>query len=148
MKLRPGADAEGINAALPAWERRRIPDESRDPGDDRSDYGLRLTNVRDVHLGATRTRDSARATTEGTVATFAVIALLILGVACVNFTNLATARATQAGARGRLRKVLGASRKQLVIVPQRSRCSRRSPPSRLAAVELLLPVLELPRCRS
>ena len=41
--------------------------------------------------------------------------LLILGMACVNFTNLATARATQRAREVALRKVLGATRKQLIV---------------------------------
>jgi len=49
-----------------------------------------------------------------TVYTFAIIALLILGMACVNFTNLATARASQRAREVALRKVLGANRKQLI----------------------------------
>src|SRR3546814_7326333 len=39
--------------------------------------------------------------------------MLILGMACVNFTNLATDRATQRARELALRKVLGATRKQL-----------------------------------
>jgi putative ABC transport system permease protein len=46
-----------------------------------------------------------------TIVTFAVIALLILGMAVVNFTNLATARASQRAREVALRKVLGANRK-------------------------------------
>jgi putative ABC transport system permease protein len=39
----------------------------------------------------------------------------VLGMACVNFTNLATARASQRAREVALRKVLGASRRQLVV---------------------------------
>src|SRR5699024_1118789 len=49
-----------------------------------------------------------------TIVTFAIVALLILGMAVVNFTNLATARASQRAREVALRKVLGASRRQLV----------------------------------
>ena len=63
-------------------------------------------------------RRSAASMTPGndrrTIITFAVIALLILGMACVNFTNLATARAVQRAREVALRKVLGASRRQLI----------------------------------
>src|SRR4029079_2702741 len=50
-----------------------------------------------------------------TIATFAIIALLILGMAVVNFTNLATARASQRAREVALRKVLGATRRQLIV---------------------------------
>ena len=48
------------------------------------------------------------------IITFGVIAALILAMACVNFTNLATARASQRAREVALRKVLGANRRQLV----------------------------------
>src|SRR5690349_24765733 len=50
-----------------------------------------------------------------TITTFAIIALLILGMAVVNFTNLATARASQRAREVALRKVLGATRRQLIV---------------------------------
>ncbi len=50
-----------------------------------------------------------------TIATFAIIAVLILGMAVVNFTNLATARASQRAREVALRKVLGATRRQLIV---------------------------------
>ena len=50
-----------------------------------------------------------------TIATFAVVALLILGVAVINFTNLATARASQRAREVALRKVVGATRGQLIV---------------------------------
>src|SRR3712207_1318590 len=49
-----------------------------------------------------------------TIATFAIIALLILAMAVINFTNLATARASQRAREVALRKVLGATRRQLI----------------------------------
>jgi putative ABC transport system permease protein len=52
---------------------------------------------------------------ERTIKTFAVIALLILAMAVVNFTNLATARAGQRAREVALRKVLGATRRQLIV---------------------------------
>ncbi len=45
---------------------------------------------------------------------FAAIAFLIIGIACFNFTNLATARAVARAREVSLRKVLGARRTQLI----------------------------------
>ena len=116
-RLRPGADAKAINAALPAWEKRNIPDETA--GAERTNPGQfndwQLANVRDVHLGPAQFASMRPGNQPGTIATFAVIAALILGMACVNFINLATARASQRAREVALRKVLGASRKQLVV---------------------------------
>jgi len=48
-----------------------------------------------------------------TVYTFALIGLFILGIACINFMNLAMARATERATEVGMRKALGAGRTQL-----------------------------------
>jgi putative ABC transport system permease protein len=116
LKLRAGADAEAINARLPAWERRSIPPQDvggvRVSEGDRFDW--RLVNVRDVHLSGTEGAETRPGNDRRTIVTFSVVALLILGMAAVNFVNLATARAGQRAREVALRKVLGARRRQLV----------------------------------
>ncbi|QAY76820.1 ABC transporter permease [Sphingosinicella sp. BN140058] len=117
VKLRPGASAEEINRQLPAWEKRNIPDdtgggEKTNPGNTQD---WRLTNVRDVHLGKAQQASMTPGNDMRTIGTFGVVALLILGMAVVNFTNLATARASQRAREVALRKVLGASRRQLIV---------------------------------
>ncbi|MEA3060552.1 MAG: putative transport system permease protein [Sphingomonadales bacterium] len=115
-RLRPGADAKAIDAQLPAWEKRNIPDENSgeahfNAGDDQDWHLVRL---RDIHLGKAQGGAMSPGNDRTTIVTFAVIALLILGMAVVNFTNLATARASQRAREVALRKVLGATRKQLI----------------------------------
>ena len=116
VKLRKGTDAKMINAQLPAWEKRNIPDEvtNGERHNVADDLELRLTNIRDVHLGKAQEFGMTPGNDRGTVTTFAVIALLVLGMAAINFTNLATARASQRAREVALRKVLGASRRQLI----------------------------------
>ncbi|MFD1611407.1 ABC transporter permease [Sphingomonas tabacisoli] len=115
--LKPGSDPKVIAADEKAWEKRNIPDETfgdrkYNQGDD-SDY--HLVNVRDVHLGKAQNGASTPGNDRRTILTFGVIALLILGMACVNFTNLSTARASQRAREVALRKVLGAARPQLIV---------------------------------
>jgi len=117
VKLRTGADAKAIIAQFPAWKKRNIPDTVADgqrynPGD-AQDY--KLVNLRDVHLGKAQNGAMTPGNDNATVTTFAIIALLVLGMACVNFVNLATARASQRAREVALRKVLGASPRQLII---------------------------------
>ncbi len=116
VRLRPGTDPKALERQFPAWEKRNIPDENT--GDVHFNQGdhqdWHLVNLADVHLG----RAQGGAMTPGndyrSIATFGVIALLILGMAVVNFINLATARASQRAREVALRKVLGAERKQLI----------------------------------
>ena len=143
VALKPGTDPETIHAQLPAWEKRNIPDQIIDgrkanAGDDQ-DY--RLVNVRDVHLGKAQVGAASPGNDRRTIATFAIVAALILAMACVNFTNLATARASQRAREVALRKVLGASRTQLVIqfVGESMLVAALAMFVALAAVELLLP---------
>ena len=85
-----------------------------------------------------------------TIVTFAIIAFLILGMACVNFTNLATARASQRAREVALRKVLGANRQQLMtqFLAESVLIAGIAMLLALALVELLLPMLAgIPRCR-
>lgn len=143
VKLRKGADAQAINAQLPAWEKRNIPDEvvngERFNAGDAMD--LKLVDIRDVHLGKAQQFGLTPGNDRGTVTTFAVIALLVLGMASINFTNLATARASQRAREVALRKVLGATRTQLVVqfLAESTLLALLAMLSALTLVELLLP---------
>jgi putative ABC transport system permease protein len=142
-KLKPGTDAKTLNAQLPAWEKRNIPDEDIGGGqvyNSGKNQDWRFTNVQDVHLGEAQDGEMTPGNDERTVTTFAVIAILILGMAVVNFTNLATARASQRAREVALRKVLGATRKQLVVqfVSESILIAAASMLVALALVELLV----------
>jgi putative ABC transport system permease protein len=117
VKLRPGADVAPINAALPAWERRVIPNEIVDGRTaSRADImDLKLVNVSDIHLGEAQQPAMRPGNDARTVATFSIVAGLILAMACINFINLSTARAGQRAREVALRKVVGASRRQLIV---------------------------------
>jgi putative ABC transport system permease protein len=143
VKLRPGVNAADINAQLPAWKKRNIPDEvvngeRRNQGD-LQDFAL--VNVRDVHLGKGQRFGIRPPNDKRTVLTFGLVAFMVLGMACVNFTNLATARASQRAREVALRKVLGASRGQLVaqFIGESVLVAAIAMVIALALVELLLP---------
>ncbi|MDQ8756102.1 ABC transporter permease [Sphingosinicella sp. LHD-64] len=145
VKLRPGADPQEIQRGFPAWERRRIPDENAgearfNAGDDQDWH---IVNVADIHLGRGQAAAMAPGNDRTTIVTFAVIAFLILGMAVVNFTNLATARASQRAREVALRKALGATRKQLItqFVGESVIVAVVAMLIALALVELLMPSL-------
>jgi putative ABC transport system permease protein len=116
VRLRPGADPAAINARLPAWEERTIPVDTIGRGQmsRAKRWALHLENVRDVHLGTFQESAMTQGNDRPTIMAFAVVAILILGIACVNFVNLTTARASQRAREVALRKVLGAMRRQLI----------------------------------
>jgi putative ABC transport system permease protein len=142
LKLKPGADVPAMEAQMPAWEKRNIPDQPNaginfNQGDDQDWH---FVNVRDVHLGKAQDGEMTPGNDQRSITTFAIIALLILGMAVVNFTNLATARASQRAREVALRKVLGATRKQLIVqfVAESVLISAVSMLLALALVELLV----------
>jgi hypothetical protein len=95
-RAKPGVRVEDIEAQFPAWKKRNIPDDlgpgpKSNPGNEED---FRLVNIRDVHIG--QSKGPAVTTDRMTVLTFAIVAFMILAMACINFTNLSTARASQA----------------------------------------------------
>ena len=116
LRLKDGADPQAIQAALPNWEKRNIPNQAG--GGQTVNLGTTddwtLVNIRDIHLGAAQEGSMTPGNDRGTITTFTIVALLILALACINFVNLATARASQRAREVALRKVLGAKRRQLI----------------------------------
>ena len=139
--LRSGGDP-GANAGLGAAQHPRpaIRPENYNPGDEQD---WRLANIRDIHLGEAQEATMTPGNDRRTIVTFAIIAFLILGMACVNFTNLATARASQRAREVALRKVLGANRQQLItqFLAESVLIAGIAMLLALAMVELLLPAL-------
>jgi putative ABC transport system permease protein len=116
VRLRPGASAASINAAMPAFERRRIPpNEVGTDGPAPADtVSFSLANVRDVHLGPAQFSAQRPGNDPRRIATFSIIAVLLLAISCINFVNLTTARSTLRAREVALRKVVGARRAQLI----------------------------------
>jgi putative ABC transport system permease protein len=142
VKLRPDADAARINDRLGAWARRRIPEQAGQVAGNGSDY--RLLAVSEVHLGRNQVAAMTSGTDMSTIAAYGLIGVLILAIACFNFINLATARATQRAREVGIRKVLGASRRQLVFqfLTETLIMVIGAMLLALALVEILLPVLD------
>ncbi|MCL6740868.1 ABC transporter permease [Sphingomonas sp. RB56-2] len=117
LKVKPGTDIKLMQGQMGAWEKRNIPDEP--VGDIRYNAGddqeWHFINLKDIHLGKAQDSGMTPGNDRRTITTFGIIAMLILAMAVVNFTNLATARAGQRAREVALRKVLGANRKQLIV---------------------------------
>ena len=117
VELQPGADARAVMAKLPALIDRNV--------DPRKTMGistrgseamhLHLTPFRDDHLSTDSRQSLTPAGSWATVYGSMGIGVLILLIACFNFTNLATARAMVRAREISLRKVVGARRGQLMV---------------------------------
>ncbi|HEX8639704.1 MAG TPA: FtsX-like permease family protein, partial [Allosphingosinicella sp.] len=116
-RLRAGADPEGVHGALLRWRDRNVPPVTVEGRTARPGEGFdwRLVNIVDVHLGEAQATAMAQGNDRRTLITYTAAAILILGIACFNFVNLATARALRRAREVALRKVLGASRRQLIV---------------------------------
>jgi putative ABC transport system permease protein len=77
------------------------------------EWHSRLQPLADIHLDSELEYDQPTGNRMYLYA-FAAVAVLILGLACINYVNLATARATQRTRAIGLRKILGAGRGSLI----------------------------------
>ncbi len=116
LSLKPGTDPDAIRHTFSAWEKRNIPNEQfgADTFNQGDEQDWKLPRIQDVHLDEATDGVMKPGNDRRTITTFAIVALLILGMAVINFINLATARASQRAREVALRKVLGADRKQLI----------------------------------
>jgi putative ABC transport system permease protein len=141
VALTPGADPDSVLVKV-----KPIIDQFIDPenkGGSESDQ-IRLTRFWNVHLTSDNYGGMKPPGSWTTVYGFAIIALLIVVVACFNFMNLATARATLRAQEISLRKVVGATRPQLIIqfLGEALLMAVISLVVALALVEILLPAYD------
>ena len=142
-RLAPGADPDAVAAKMKA-----IIDRQADPAVLSAMHlrgsqilQVRLAPFRETHLTTDRYGGMKPPGSWPTIYGFAIIGILIQLVACFNFTNLATARATMRAREVSLRKVMGATKAQLVIqfLGESLLMSLFAMLLALAVVEVLLP---------
>ncbi|TWB43226.1 ABC transporter permease [Nitrospirillum pindoramense] len=115
-RLRPGASASAVEARLADFVRRRAV-LTQLPEDVRAGFlTLRLDPVPAIHLHVKTFNQRKMGGDVGTLGILSVAALLILGVAIANYTNLATAQAINRAREVGIRKLAGARRWQLVAL--------------------------------
>jgi putative ABC transport system permease protein len=116
VRLRPGADPGAVNARMRPALKRMVPASERDDSArDGLGFTQALMNVREINTASIASGTMRLGTPSKTLVTFGIVAAFLLVVACVNFTNLATARASRRAREVALRKTLGARRGQLVL---------------------------------
>ncbi|QEC43686.1 ABC transporter permease [Pseudobacter ginsenosidimutans] len=110
VRLAPSVTQARIEQQLPAFMTKYM-------GSDMKKYGFRfslsLLPLKDVYF-ANQSFDGVRHGDKTVVYIFLSIAILILLIACINFINLSTIRATERSKEVGLRKVLGAMRTNII----------------------------------
>ena len=140
VRLAPGTDVKRVEAALPDFLRRNNPNSGNDEASgDRTI--LSLQNLRQVH---TSPLNDDEGTSMTIISGLVALALVILGIAGINFVNLATARATMRAREVAMRKTLGASRRLLVLqfLGESLLLTFTAGLLAVAAVEMLLPAFQ------
>jgi putative ABC transport system permease protein len=146
VELQPGADPQEVAAKLPALVDRNYDARKRSGLSLRGSQLLHLllTRFTEDHLSTDRYQSLTPAGNWTTVYGFAAIGVLILLIACFNFTNLATARAMVRAREISLRKTMGARRGQLMVqfLGESVLLAMVSLVLALALVEVLLPLYD------
>ncbi|HZZ89679.1 MAG TPA: FtsX-like permease family protein [Caulobacteraceae bacterium] len=113
VRLKPGASAADVEAALPRFvQMRMLPDVRRYSSAVR--LALHLKPLRAIHLHPGTQGDAKPGGDPTVVAAIGVIGALIVIVAAINFVTLMTACAARRAVEVGVRKALGASRRDLI----------------------------------
>jgi len=110
FKLKPLGNIENINQHLVSFVKDNVavPDYWADNYSIATEFfSLSTLPIQDVYLNYPNKKSN--------LILFAAIAVLIVVIACINFTNLSIARSTRRAREVAMRKVVGASQKQLII---------------------------------
>jgi putative ABC transport system permease protein len=115
VRLKPGASASAIDAALPGYVASHIiPILNRIAPNEHLSMTLRLKPLAAIHLEPAL-GDSKPGVDVKVIAGLAVIGVLIVAVAGINFVTLMTARATRRAVEVGVRKAAGADRRDLMV---------------------------------
>jgi putative ABC transport system permease protein len=111
--LRPGVNPALLSAKLPALVNEHYNNlpRAKSSGDS---LALSLMPVKDIHLESHYTYEAEPGGDGQSVSFLFLIAFLIIGIAWINYINLATARSLERAKEVGVRKVLGASRGELI----------------------------------
>ena len=106
--LKQGTNAKNLQGKFPAFLERRNGTEMKKS---QMYATLLLEPLRDVYLRSTR--NGSKTGNINNVYIFAIVAIFILLIACINFVNLTTARSAERAKEVGIRKVVGAAKTQL-----------------------------------
>lgn len=108
VELKDNYSAAQMSALLPAFTQRHIPPEN-------AGYKFVLQPLKEMHYDGRLGNFNGRTFSKQLVTALSLIGIFLLIIACVNFINLSTANAVIRSKEVGVRKVLGGTRKQLII---------------------------------
>jgi putative ABC transport system permease protein len=115
VRLRPGAALSSLAPQLPAFVDRDLPTQGFDQRAAKTRITMTLVPLADVHLRPATQGDTKPAGDKRVIAAIAAIGVLVVVVAAINFITLMTARASRRAVEVGVRKVAGATRRDLVV---------------------------------
>ncbi|MFC2126023.1 ABC transporter permease [Bacteroidota bacterium] len=116
LRLSENADSKKLRSSLPSFVDRHLDTrEDKSEGRPPSDYRrLDLDEVTDIHLYSNKMAELKANGDIRYVRIFSIVGIFILLIACVNFINLSTAKASKRAKEVGLKKVIGASNRTLI----------------------------------
>jgi putative ABC transport system permease protein len=87
----------------------------KDRKENKMSYQYFLQSIREIHLKSHLRYDAANNGSLSTVNIFSIVGIIVLLLACINYINLTTAAAIKRAKETSVRKVVGATRAQLII---------------------------------
>ncbi|MEP7109990.1 MAG: ABC transporter permease [Ferruginibacter sp.] len=112
VKLNPGADVAALDKKLPAFLNKYGREQLKELGMQKQ---LHLQPVGSIHTTTGYEVEMSKTVSPAFLYILLLIAALIQVIACINFMNLSTARASKRAKEVGVRKVVGAGRKDLVM---------------------------------
>lgn len=109
LLMKEGADVKEFEAQLPSFIESHYPEFMKDR------MFAHLMKLGDIHLKSHLQYEITANGYAANVRLFGIVGVFILIVACINYTNLATSRATRNAREVGVSKVLGATRKELIL---------------------------------
>ena len=113
LVLAPGVSADDFQGKMDAFVRKYIIP-AWGGEEFQGNIRFNLEPLKEVHFNNTLIYDTPKKGNKAYVTLFAIVAVLILTIACINYINMSTADATRRAKEVALRKVSGAQRGQLV----------------------------------
>jgi len=110
VELEPGTEISEMNEKIAGIIEKYMGDDMREIG---AELAYFIQPVQNIHLESHLTHELEDNGNKSSVYIFSAIAVLILVIACINFVNLSTAKATTRAKEVGLRKVLGANKQAL-----------------------------------